>query len=419
MRVAFLGGGTGGHLAPGIGVAEILRADGHETLFLVAGRDVERAMLEPRALPLSELFDGGGGRPALHHLGSWVRATRRLRGEVDRFDPDVIVVLGGWVALPAVWSGFGRRPTVLIESNARPGRVQRLLGKRVDHACLSVDAPGMPRGRLATHVTGTPTPHLEVPSRADAAARFGLAAGARTLLVTGGSQGARDVNELVPSLCAVLAARRERWQVLHVTGTAARSRPAEGEAVFERRGDPTALVPGRDVPVVEVPFVHDMASAWALADVAVCRAGAGTVAELASTGTPSVLVPYPHHADRHQAHNGQRLVDAGAAFMVPADDPSGRRTAAEFLKRVVEDLPAMSGRAAALACPDAAREVAEVVGAAARAAGATAWQVTPRAGDAGPFDGPLAEPMDGPVDDLRPAPDDRGDAAEEPGSARW
>jgi len=439
VKIAFVGGGTGGHLAPGIGVAEILRREGHETLFLVAGRPVELDMLAPRQLESRELFGGSGGRPPLLRVDTWYRATRRFRREVDAFDPDVVVVLGGWVALPAVWSGFGQRPTVLIESNARPGRVQRLLARRVDHACLSVDGPGMPQGRHSTRVTGTPTPALVELDRIDALTQLGLEASRRTLLVTGGSQGAEDLNRLVPALCAVLQPRPERWQVLHIAGRGkletptaqVRSRPQRGAARFELPSDeaidasdaggsdashpsrdegsalrtattspaltseaerllagsaaarhpalelpvsgelssealprPQALPQARDVPVLKLPFLPDMSLGWCAADVAVCRAGAGTVAELSATGTPAVLVPYPHHADRHQACNGQFLVDAGAALMVGPEDPTGAASAPRLLATAVDSLEAMSESAHRNARPDAAEAVAAIINAA-------------------------------------------------------
>ncbi len=307
-------------------------------------------MLEPRGFESRTLFGGGGGRPGLHRLGSWLRATRTLRKELSRFDPDVVVVLGGWVALPTVWSRLGSRPTVLIESNARPGKVQRLLARRVDHACLAVDGPAMPRGRRSTRVTGVPTPSLGDCSRRDAAEVFGLDPDRLTLLITGGSQGARDLNELVPGFRVELSERDEPWQILHVVGP--------------QQGSVAAQGPHGAVPVACIPFVSDMAAAWSLADVAVCRSGAGTTAELACTGTPALLIPYPHHADRHQAWNGQPLVDAGAARMVAAADPAGTRTAVKILASMLDHLPDMAQRARSLARPDAAREVAQVVGSA-------------------------------------------------------
>ena len=371
MKVAFVGGGTGGHLAPGIGVAEVLRDEGHESLFLVAGRTVEHAMLEPRGFACRDLFEGDGGRPRLRSVGVWLRATRTLRRELVRFDPDVVVVLGGWVALPTVWSGLGRRPTVLIESNARPGKVQRLLGRRVDHACLATDGPGMPRGRRSTRVTGVPTPELGARTREGAAQLFGLDPSRRTLLITGGSQGARDLNALVPALRSVLASRAEPWQILHVSGHGDRVDRTSDACREEGAGPgaPTAAPGSRDaltadVPVVTRPFVSDMAAAWALADVAVCRAGAGTIAELASTSTPALLIPYPHHADRHQAWNGRALVDAGAAVMVEPTDPTGASTAAKLFADILDHLPDMARCAAGVTRPDAARVVAGIVGAA-------------------------------------------------------
>ena len=343
VRVAFLGGGTGGHLAPGVAVAEELRRSGHDSLFLIAGRAVERRFLEPRGLPARDLF-GDTGRPGPLAVGTWLGATARWRRAVDEFDPDAIVVLGGWVALPSVVTGFFGRPSVLIEQNAKPGRVQRLLTERVGHACLTVSGSDMPRGRRATHVTGNPLPELALPTRAEALERFGLAAGRRTLLLMGGSQGAGDVNALLPALSEVLAASGEAWQVLNITGE-----------------QPCPAPVARGIPVVRRRFVEDMAAAYAASDIAVCRAGGGTIAELAVTGTPAVLVPFPRHADHHQEANGQRLVAVGGALMVGRDDPTGHRTAPRLLREALLRLEAMSAAARRVARPDAAREVAAVV----------------------------------------------------------
>lgn len=344
MRVAFLGGGTGGHVAPGVAVARELRRAGHETLFLIAGRPVERALLAPHALSCEELF-GDRSRPGPFDVLAWARATVRWRAAIRRYDPQSIVVLGGWVSVPAVLTGFFGRHSVLVEQNARPGKVQRLLARRVEHACLAVDAPDMPRGRLGTHVTGNPVSPLDAVDRRAAARALDLSPERATLLLMGGSQGAADLNALLPAIVDVLLADGRPWQVLHICGEQA-----------------TAAVPtSGDVPVTRRAFVADMASAWCLADVAVCRAGAGTIAELACSGTPSVLVPYPHHADRHQAANAEGLVRAGGAFIVPPDDPSGRRSVPELLGRALTRLPEMGAAARGQARPRAAAEVAAIV----------------------------------------------------------
>jgi UDP-N-acetylglucosamine--N-acetylmuramyl-(pentapeptide) pyrophosphoryl-undecaprenol N-acetylglucosamine transferase len=343
VRIAFLGGGTGGHLSPGVAVAQELRARGHEAVFLIAGRPVEHALLEPRGLPSRELF-GDRGRPSPFDVSSWWTATARWRRAVREDDPQAIVVLGGWVALPAVVTGFFGRPSVLIEQNLRAGKVQRMLGGRVEHACLAGPGEDMPRGRRSTLVTGNPAPDLPRLPRAEAAARFGLQEGRRTLLLMGGSQGAGDLNALLPALSAVLAEQEQPWQVLNVTG----AQPASLEGLPQ-------------VPVVRRRFIEDMAAAYSIADIAVCRAGGSTVAELANTGTPSVLVPFPHHADHHQEANGGPLVEAGAAFMTGRDDPTGHKSAAELLRRALPRLPEMSAAALRVGRPDAARQVADVV----------------------------------------------------------
>ena len=350
VRIAFLGGGTGGHLSPGVAVAQELRARGHDAVFFIAGRAVERALLEPHGLPTRELF-GDRARPSPFDVPSWWTATARWRRAVHVDDPQAIVVLGGWVALPAVLTGFFGRPSVLIEQNLRAGKVQRLLGGRIEHACLAGPGADMPRGRRSTQVTGNPAPELLAVPHAEAAQRFGLDPSRRTLLLMGGSQGAGDLNALLPTLSAVLAEQPEAWQVLSITG----AQPAS-----------TASRP--EVPVVRRRFIEDMAAAYSVADVAVCRAGGTTVAELANTGTPSVLVPFPHHADHHQEANGRPLVEAGAAYMTAREDPAGQRSAAALLRLALPRLEEMSAAARRVGRPDAARQVADVVLAAAEGA---------------------------------------------------
>jgi UDP-N-acetylglucosamine--N-acetylmuramyl-(pentapeptide) pyrophosphoryl-undecaprenol N-acetylglucosamine transferase len=329
---------------PGVAVAEELRTRGHEALFLIAGRPVEQAVLQPRRMASRELF-GNRPRPSPFDVPSWLGATARWRRAVGEFDPAAIVVLGGWVALPALLTGFLGRPSVLIEQNARPGRVQRWLSQRgVEHACLTVEGADMPRGRRSTRVTGNPAPPLPRRDRVEAARALGLDPERHTLLLMGGSQGAGDVNALLPAVMQVLAESGDAWQVLSITG----DRPCP---VAEARG----------VPVVRRRFVQDMAGVYSTTDVAVCRAGGATEAELACTGTPAVLVPYPHHADHHQEANGRRLVDAGGALMVGRDDPSGHLTAPALLRQALPRLPEMAAAVRSVARPDAARDVAQIV----------------------------------------------------------
>jgi UDP-N-acetylglucosamine--N-acetylmuramyl-(pentapeptide) pyrophosphoryl-undecaprenol N-acetylglucosamine transferase len=179
------------------------------------------------------------------------------------------------------------------------------------------------------------------------------------LLLMGGSQGASDVNALRSPLASVLAASGDPWQIYHIAGR--RDFVVDTDRDTDAASDASASQDELDVPVMSVPFEDDMASVYSLADAAVCRAGAATVAELAATGTPSVLVPYPHHADRHQVYNARPLVDAGGAFMVRADDATGRRTAPILLRTVIDRLGPMSVAARSVARPDAAEAVAQVV----------------------------------------------------------
>ncbi len=352
MKTLFLGGGSGGHLVPGVAVAQVLATQGHDVLFAIAGRSIERQVLDDQGLNYHPLFGGEGGRPSLRAVQIWWRAIRRWARLVKSFEPDAIVVLGGWVAAPAVVRGFFGRPSILLEQDACPGRVSTLLKGRVTHVCLAMGVPGMPRGRFGTHVTGNPLLPYHEMDRVDAAGAFGLDPHRKTLLLMGGSQGAADLNALLPSVIAVLKAAQEPWQVLHITGK---------QNVVDLREN--------GVPVVQRPYVSDMTPAYSLATAAVCRSGGVTVSELARTGTPAVLVPYPHHANHHQEANGQCLVDVGAAVMVSRDDPQGKKTVPNLLADLLGRRERMSEAAQTQGRPHAARDVAEVVQQAMQAAG--------------------------------------------------
>ncbi len=344
------GGGTGGHLFPGIAVAEAARRldPPAEVLFVGSARGIEARVVPElgfalETLPITPLRGQGiGGRAAaLRALGAGVLRARRL---VESFAPDAVIGLGGYAAAPAVVAArLARKPIVLLEQNARPGMTTRFLAPFADRICVSFpDTVGQFAPGKAV-ATGNPVRwHYDAPSAAARAPRAGL-----TILVFGGSGGARRLNQAAPAMRAALA-DLPQLRIIHQTG---------GDMEAAVRADYAALGADADVRA----FITDMRAAYDAADLVICRAGATTVAEIAALGKPAILVPYPFAADDHQRANAESLVRAGAARMVLDAEASGARLAAE-VRQLLTTPGALDRMAAAVrgfAKPDAAARVLE------------------------------------------------------------
>lgn len=327
LRFMFTAGGTGGHLTPAIAVAEQIRK--HEpdasVMFLTAGRPVDEVFLEPTGYDRVPLFQGSRA-PKKTHLTKWFSAWRRARSAIANFRPDVVVGLGGYPTLIGGGAAVMSRnapPLVLLEQNAHAGKAVKYLASCSRCVLLSMAAAesGLPAG-VTREVIGNPLPATYV----DPAARltpldprqFGLEAGRLTLLVLGGSQGARGVNRIVLGARDPLAQEFPNLQVLIVAG--------ETDVASVRQEVSKQPHP----PTVVTAFSDRMRDLYELADVVVARAGGTTLAELAIIGRPMVLVPYPHHKDQHQLANAEVFAQVGAAKIVP-EGPSAH---AGFLEAV-------------------------------------------------------------------------------------
>jgi UDP-N-acetylglucosamine--N-acetylmuramyl-(pentapeptide) pyrophosphoryl-undecaprenol N-acetylglucosamine transferase len=343
------GGGTGGHLFPGIAVAEAARRRDPATVIMFVGsaRGIEARVIPGSGFELTLLpgapLRGRKVTGQVTALGALGAATMRARALVQRFDPDVVVGLGGYASAAAVVAGrLGRVPIVLLEQNAKPGMTTRLLARLADRVCVSFPetATGFPSGRAV--VTGNPVRTFPVRA-ADGAARAGF-----TIAIVGGSAGAHRLNQAGPALRAALG-DVPGLTIIHQTGL------AEEAAVR------TAYAGAPDVDVRA--FITDMGAVYAAADLIVCRAGATTIAELAAEGLPAIFVPYPHAADDHQRANAEALVRGGAARVVLDHQATGARLAEEVreLRAAPDCLPEMRRRMRQFARPDAAERVLGVV----------------------------------------------------------
>jgi len=349
VRVAIAGGGTGGHLFPGLALAERLReqASSNRVVFFGARRGIESRLVEPAGFELiaQDLEAVSGRRPAaaVRAMAKLVRSSVVLRGELRRRHVEVVVGLGGYAsAAGVVGAALARVPVVLLEQNHRPGLANRSLARLATAVCTSFEDSSryFPTGRC--RFTGNPL-------RADLD-KTGAAEEATNLLVFGGSAGAHSLNRAVTGAIETLAGVMELPPIVHQTGA---DDLAEVKDAYRRRG----------VRADVRPFIDDMASAYRHARLAVCRAGATSVAELAATETPAVLIPFPAAAGGHQRDNAEWLVAAGAATLVSDDERAATRLA-EVLKSLLLDrerLDSMAERARAVAHRGATSRVLDVL----------------------------------------------------------
>jgi UDP-N-acetylglucosamine--N-acetylmuramyl-(pentapeptide) pyrophosphoryl-undecaprenol N-acetylglucosamine transferase len=274
-------------------------------------------------------------------VGSSLRDLRARR-------PDLVVGLGGYASVgPGLAALLSGRPLLLLEQNAVPGKANRLLARLGGRlaAAYPESLSGLPaRARSRARVVGNPVRPELLSGRRDPG-RFGLSPDAPILLVTGGSQGAEGLNRAVAEAAPILA--RRGVQAIHLAGESGATAAREAWA----RAGARAYV---------VPFTREMGDAYATADLVLCRAGGTTVAELAALGKPAVLVPYPHHADRHQERNARALVAAGAARLVPEAELTPERVERDVADLIGdrEALGRMGRAAARLGVPDAADRAA-------------------------------------------------------------
>ena len=354
MSLLIAGGGTGGHLFPGVAVARALleMAPGAAVAFVSAGKALESRVLAESGLPLEALpvraLRGRGLMQRLAALMVLPGALWAARGIIRRRRPGLVLAVGGYAAFPlglAAWlSGV---PLAVQEQNALPGLTNRVLSRLAREVYISFQAAAqhLPAGK--SRLTGNPV-RLELIDQAQASA------GQRPpsdqvlqVLVLGGSQGAHHLNLALMEALPLLADVRARLALVHQTG------PADQEAVAQAYAE-------QGFKARVEAFFTDMGPLYGQAHLVICRSGAGTLTELAATGRASVCVPYPFAAGDHQTLNAQCFVQAGAALLVPDAQMDGPRAAAiirQFLEQP-QELARLERQAAGLARPQAAREIA-------------------------------------------------------------
>ena len=362
ITIFLAGGGTGGHLYPGIAVAQVLRArlPDCRAVFLCTQKEIDRVILEAAGFefiqqPIVPPVRTVGG--LIKFWRAWRETGDLVQQQIRAQRPAVVLGLGGYAAGVGVKiAALKKIPTAIINPDVIPGRANQYLARYTESICCQFEQsivrfPAAHRHKAK--VTGCPirSDIRHLPPRDEAAARLGLNPKLMTLAITGASLGAQTINEAV--LAMLKNVKLQGWQILHLAGREHALKVREGYRELEI-----------DARVVD--FTPAMADVWSVTDLCISRAGASRCAELTACGVASVLMPYPYHKDMHQRYNAKVLEAAGAAVIV--DDEKDAKKNAAKLARIVGPLlyeqnkrTAMADAARNIGRPDAAEAVANIV----------------------------------------------------------
>ena len=337
-----MAGGTGGHIFPGLAMAEALRDAGWQVHWLGAPNSMEQDLVPAQGFAFEAVSFGGVRGKGIQTLAllplRLLRAFWQSLQVVRRVQPHVVLGLGGYISFPGgMMASLWGKPLVLHEQNSVPGMANKLLSQLADRVFTAF--PGVFK---TGHWVGNPL-RKAFTEQAQPAARFAGRSGPLRLLVVGGSLGAKALNDTVPQALALMSAS-QRPTVIHQSGA------KEIEAL-------RAYYQAAGVEAELIPFIEDMATAFAQADVVICRAGASTVTELAAVGVAAMLVPFPFAVDDHQTTNAQFLVSAGGGWLMPQAEltPQGLADWLSGLDR--SQLVAVAEKASAQKKTNATREV--------------------------------------------------------------
>ena len=337
-----MAGGTGGHIFPGLAVAQALREAGWRVHWLGAPGSMEERLVVPQGFTFEPVQFGGVRGKGLHTLAllplKLLRAFWQSLQVLRRVQPDVVVGLGGYITFPGgMMASLLGKPLVLHEQNSVAGLANRLLAQIADRVFTA-----FPQVLKGAEWVGNPLRQAFATQRPPEE-RFTDRSGALQLLVVGGSLGARALNDTVPQALALIDPA-QRPQVVHQSGA------GQIEAL-------RAAYAAAGVQATLTPFIEDTASAFAQADLVVCRAGASTVTEIAAVGAAAVFVPFPFAVDDHQTTNARFLVDQGGGWLLPQAELTPQDLAARLQRCTRAELLACAQKAHQQRKMNATREV--------------------------------------------------------------
>ncbi|MBI3753337.1 MAG: undecaprenyldiphospho-muramoylpentapeptide beta-N-acetylglucosaminyltransferase [Deltaproteobacteria bacterium] len=357
MRIVLTGGGTGGHLFPAIALAEEFKARDRDCriLFIGASSGIEKEIVPKYGYPLELLdIEGFKGRGLSHKVSAGLKAAMGVltaKKILQSFQPDRVVGTGGYSSGPVILAArLLRVKTAILEQNAVPGLTNRILGRVVNKIFVAFEQSKkfFPGGRVI--FAGNPVRREIIGSRRVPSGRGQGSKDKFTILVFGGSQGAKAVNTAFSDALEYLADIRDSLNIIHQTGDADYQTVKE---MYERKGIKAELF----------AFIDDMAKAYSMADMVICRAGATSIAEITALGLASILMPYPFAANNHQEINARSLAGKGAAIIMRQDEIIGDALANVIRKfyESPEELKKIREKAKAFGKPNAAEAIAESI----------------------------------------------------------
>ncbi len=343
--ILIMAGGTGGHIFPALAVADVLRAQGWNVVWLGAPHSMEAELVPKHDYPIRLVnFSGVRGKGLLRLVSlpmQLLRACVQSAAVIREVRPDVVLGMGGYITFPGgVMARVLGRKLVIHEQNSIAGLSNKMLAK-IAQRVMSGFPNVLPQALWCGNPVREQISHIAAPTT-----RFATRTGKLKVLVVGGSLGAQALNEMLPKALALIP-EATRPEVTHQTGK-------------KHFATVQALYSGAAVSAQIQAFVDDMASAYAEADLVICRAGALTIAELAAAGVASILVPFPFAVDDHQTYNAQFLSAQGAAIVLPQATLTALSLAHYLQDLDREKLLSMAVAAGALAKPEAAKSVARV-----------------------------------------------------------
>ena len=356
MNFVIAAGGTGGHLFPGLAVGEVLLARGHSVMLIISEKEIDSLATQGRGEFRIERVPGVGVQSrsplALVKFAMKFRAgLNQVKALYRDFAPSAVLGMGGFTSTAPILAGRSRRiPTFVHESNAIPGKANRLNARLVTRVLVGFEecARHFPAGK--SDVTGTPirTSLAERMDKAEALAAFNLTPGRPTLLVMGGSQGAHGINQALVSALPQLAGKP--LQIIHLAGRQDEQLMHES---YAKAG----------IPAYVAAFCHQMREAYSAADFTIARSGAASLTELSHFALPGILIPYPYAAEDHQTFNAKIFERAGAAALLNERETTGENLAKKLLWFLDDParLSEASARSASLAPHAAAGRVADTI----------------------------------------------------------
>lgn len=358
MRIIIAGGGTGGHIFPGIAIADEIagRDESAEVIFVGTEQGIERLVVPREGYNIRFLrAEGMVGRSMIKKIRSLIKVVLSIYDSyriIHEFKPDAVIGVGGYVSFGMVLTGrLFSIPTLVTEQNSVPGLANRILGRFVDAICVTYHESLSFFPKEKTYITGNPI--RKIITRADREKAYDLFSLDRdrfTILVFGGSAGATRINKAVCDSFNYLTDLRDQMQFLHQTGMSDIEWTKESYRKWGFKG-------------TVAPFIYEMAEAYAVSDLVISRAGATTLAELMAVGRPAILIPYPFAAARHQEENARKLVDMGAARMIMDSDLNGE-VLSEEIKALFGNPELrinMEKASRSLGRPEAARHIVDIM----------------------------------------------------------